>query len=104
MTEKKFVVYRGTRMIEGWPERIQEAQKVATVVVDGKEHNRVRYGDESEDWGADRGPCHDCGVIKGEFHVPSCDAERCPACGGQAIGCDCDYESSGDASTSSRLQ
>lgn len=97
MIEKKFVVYRGTRMIEGWPERIQAAQEIPSVLIDGKVHNRVRYGDEPEDWGADRGPCHDCAVIKGEFHVPSCDVERCPACCGQAIGCDCCYEGDDDA-------
>lgn len=82
-------------MIEGWPERIQEAQSEPTVIIGGKEHNRVRYGEE-EDWGADRGPCHDCAVIKGQLHVPGCDVERCPVCGGQAIGCDCEYEGDGD--------
>jgi hypothetical protein len=94
--EKKFVIYNGARMIEGWPERIQEAQNEPTVIIDGKEHNRVRYGEEEEDWGADRGPCHDCAVIKGQLHVPGCDVERCPVCGGQAIGCDCEYEGDDD--------
>src|SRR6266550_870189 len=25
---------------------------------------RIRYGDEREDWGAERWPCHDCGARK----------------------------------------
>lgn len=33
--------------------------------------------------------CHDCNVRPGQFHHPGCDMERCPKCGGQAIGCDC---------------
>ena len=63
-----------------------------TVSIAGTQYPRVRYGEEADDWGADRGPCHDCAVLKGQQHVPSCDVERCPACGGQRIGCDCDYD------------
>lgn len=35
------------------------------IEIGGKLVDRIRYGDEREDWGADRGPCHDCGVAKG---------------------------------------
>jgi hypothetical protein len=53
---------------------------------------RLRYGSEVDDWGADKQPCHDCAVIKGEFHVPGCDVERCPVCGGQLwFGCECEW-------------
>ena len=85
----QFVIYNGMRVIAGWPERIAEAQAMPTVTICGHEYPRIRYGKEPDDWGADRQPCHDCAVVKGQFHVPSCDVERCPKCGGQAITCEC---------------
>lgn len=90
MTDR--VIFNGVRVIAGWPERVEEAQREPTLSIGGVDHPRVRYGDEAVDWGADRQPCHDCAVIKGQLHVPGCDVERCPVCGGQAIGCDCDHD------------
>jgi|SRR5688572_27160344 len=87
---KRRVVYNGVEMVEGWPERIEEAQTILTVSIAGVEHPRIRYGNESDDWGADRQPCRDCTVLKGQLHVPSCHVEQCPACGGQVIGCECE--------------
>ena len=77
-------------MIEGWPEKIHAAQNQPKVLIGGVLFDRVRYGDERDDWGADQHGCHDCRVIKGQVHVRGCDAEQCPNCGGQLIGCDCD--------------
>ena len=87
---QEFVIYNGARMIKGWPEKIEAAQLQPTISIRGVEHQRVRYGDESDDWGADQHPCHDCRVIKSQFHVLSCDGEQCPKCGGQLLACECD--------------
>jgi len=95
MTER--VILNGVEVAEGWPESIQAAQEFVTYTVAGVGHPRVRFGQEADDWGADRGPCHDCVVIKGQLHVPGCDVERCPSCGDQAIGCWCDYDDEEDA-------
>jgi hypothetical protein len=88
--QKSKVVYRGVSMIEGWPEKIQAAQTITTCLANGLEVASVRYGEEPDDWGADRQPCHDCAAIKGEFHVEGCDVERCAGCGGQRFNCDCE--------------
>lgn len=42
---------------------------------------RVRQGEDS--YG-----CGDCGAYPGQYHVPGCDLERCPSCGGQLITCE----------------
>lgn len=39
--------------------------------------------------------CGDCGAKPGEFHMPGCDMEKCPLCGGQSIADRCIYELSG---------
>jgi hypothetical protein len=83
-------------MIKGWPEKIQAAQTIVTCEIHGAEVARVRYGDEEDDWGADKLPCHDCGVLKDELHVEGCDVERCAGCGGQRFNCDCEGTAEAD--------
>jgi len=40
-------------------------QEVPTTFrIGGDIYQRIRYGEENDDWGADRQPCHDCGVTK----------------------------------------
>ena len=91
---EKYVIFNGVEMVAEWPAKIEESQRKTAYVIFGKECVRIRYGDEIDDWGANRGPCHDCGVIKGQYHVAFlCDVERCPLCDEQAISCDCIYES-----------
>lgn len=85
----ELVEFRGMEVASFWPEKLRKAQEIRTYLVT-RNLPRVPYGDEGEDWGADERPCHDCGAQKGEYHVPGCDVERCPACGGQSISCDCD--------------
>ena len=91
----KHVIYNGVLVAEGWPAEIEEAQKQTVHVIDGIEYVRVRHGEEGTHLYADR-PCHDCAVILGQVHVPGCDMERCPLCGGQWISCRCERGDRGE--------
>jgi hypothetical protein len=89
MTDR--VTYNGVEMAAEWPARIEAAQAVLEYVIAGLAHPRIPYGREQFEWPAE--PCHDCGVLKGQYHVELvCDVEECPVCHGQVIGCDCPYE------------
>lgn len=74
------------------PAIIEGAQTDLTYTIGGTVYPRTRYGDETEDIGAENRPCPDCGVIKGQLHVRGCDIEECPVCKKQAIACDCPYD------------
>ena len=63
-----------------------------TVKIGDQVHPRIAYGDESGDWGADKQPCRQCRVTRGELHHVGCLVERCPACDGQLMTCQCPYD------------
>ena len=71
-----FIPFRGGMVIEGWPEKLLEAQRRKKI---GK-YLRVPCNEEK---------CHDCAATLGEMHVLSCDMERCPKCSNQLITCGC---------------
>jgi hypothetical protein len=77
---------------EKWNRKIKASQLIPSYGIGGESFTRVKYGEESSDWGADGHACGDCAVEKGQFHVPNCDVEECPKCGGQAISCDCETD------------
>jgi hypothetical protein len=79
-------------MSESIPRKLdlKASQSIKMRLIAGKVFPRIAFGSESEDWGADRGPCHDCGATKDQFHALGCDVERCPSCGGQVIYCECE--------------
>ena len=63
-----------------------------TITIKGKLYDTIPYDPDyvlSDDAADPIVRCHDCKVKSGQMHHPGCDMERCPACGGQIIGCGC---------------
>jgi hypothetical protein len=77
-------------MTPEWRERIEAAQEIRSYTIGDASYDRIPYGGERG--GPFPEPCHDCGVLIGQYHVELiCDMEECPRCHGQVIGCDCPY-------------
>jgi hypothetical protein len=85
---KGLVHFNGHTMSRTQPARIRGSQVLRHVSYKAT-IARIRYGDEPEFKVPIRPTCHDCGVRKGQYHVPNCDVECCPLCGGQLLSCDC---------------
>jgi hypothetical protein len=89
-------------------DEFQESQKQKTIKHTGKWFRRIKYGYEkyldengnpysdengvpyNEYESAKERPCHDCGAVAGQYHCSGCDAEQCPVCKHQALGCGCE--------------
>ena len=56
---------------------------MSKLLIRGKLYNPIKVGDEGDWYFGDKdGVCGDCGKHYGEQHLPNCDIERCPRCGG----------------------
>ncbi|MCC5847912.1 MAG: hypothetical protein JJU29_07435 [Verrucomicrobia bacterium] len=81
MTKNKFILHNGVKMIEGWPEQIEDSQKICKYNVDGEDVDRIPFGNETYMKNEYLTACPDCGVTLGQFHVAFvCDTEECPVC------------------------
>ena len=87
--KKGYVFYHDVEVTADWPEKIRKAQEMTHYEIASQVYRRIPYGQERPRWSTEVA-CHDCAVIPGQLHVPGCDVEQCPACGGQAIACSCE--------------
>jgi hypothetical protein len=58
--------------------------RATEIMLEGQTFPRVPFQPDDPDW-----LCIDCEAAAGEIHELGCDAEECPRCGGQLIGCGC---------------
>lgn len=59
-------------------------------LIRGHLYRPIFFGEEDDFWDFEEDDtCGDCGCHYGKQHLPNCDIERCPCCGGQMLSCDC---------------
>ena len=65
---------------------------VSTVHIAEKVYKRIPVGGHGDflESASAKARCGDCGALMGHYHHWGCDCERCPVCGMQLIGCDCE--------------
>jgi hypothetical protein len=80
---EKTVWLNGIFVPVSFAERFHAAQEVTHYKIGGRDYSRVHCSDRL---------CHDCAALKDQLHVPSCDMEQCPLCGGQTLARDCSYD------------
>jgi hypothetical protein len=89
---KRKITYRGAQMYESHLQKIAAAQKITSYKnLDGQAICRIPTVVSMRTGVLVKDPCHDCGVIKGEFHTLSCDVEECPLCVGHKLSCECPF-------------
>jgi len=90
---RTFVVYNGVEMHKDNPKDIVAAQRVLFFLEGDQKYSRIPYGEEPGwlEYASNFAeiPCHDCGVVKGQYHTYSCDMEECPKCHSQLLSCGC---------------
>ena len=82
-------IVNGQTVVRGWGKALAWSQRNPTYLIDGQTLKRIPYGEDQDGDPLPNPSCRDCAAAPGQFHVPGCCIERCPCCGGQAIGCDC---------------
>ena len=83
------VEYNGVVMDSDWPAQIEAAQDIKTISIANTLFKRIPFGHEKDMPTERLDNCGDCGVLRGQLHVPECDIEQCPKCIGQLVSCDC---------------
>lgn len=99
---KDMVIFRGEEVLKVDLDEIKtELEKWTNhpyfITSSGAKVNRIAYGEEKRYIELTNNfsmysfeYCDDCCVKRGEYHLPFCDLEVCPICGGQKLSCKCD--------------